>query len=82
MRFLTCLCEFVVLATLPIGAGDRLTMKVSPAVAFAPVDLFIRTFVRRCQLRRVEHRIREARFTERKAQFAVGRGRACGRASD
>jgi hypothetical protein len=45
MRFLTCLCLFVVLATPPIGAGERLTMKVSPAVAFAPVTLFVRTFV-------------------------------------
>ena len=29
-------------ATLPLGAGERLTMKVSPAVAFAPANLIVR----------------------------------------
>jgi len=32
-------------ATLPVGAGERITMKVSPAVAFAPANLVVRTTV-------------------------------------
>jgi hypothetical protein len=32
-------------ATLPVGAGERMTMKVSPAVAFAPANLVVRTTV-------------------------------------
>ena len=32
-------------ATLPLGAGERLTMKVSPAVAFAPANLIVRATI-------------------------------------
>ena len=32
-------------ATLPIGAGEKITMKVSPAVAFAPANLIVRAMV-------------------------------------
>jgi hypothetical protein len=31
--------------TLPIGAGERITMKVSPAVAFAPANLIVRAMI-------------------------------------
>ena len=31
--------------TLPLGAGERITMKVSPAVAFAPANLIVRATV-------------------------------------
>jgi hypothetical protein len=31
--------------TLPIGAGERITMKVSPAVAFAPANLVVRATI-------------------------------------
>jgi len=31
--------------TLPIGAGERITMKVSPAVAFAPANLVVRAMI-------------------------------------
>ena len=31
--------------TLPLGAGERITMKISPAVAFAPADLIIRATI-------------------------------------
>jgi hypothetical protein len=31
--------------TLPLGAGERLTMKVSPAVAFAPANLVVRAMI-------------------------------------
>jgi hypothetical protein len=29
----------------PLGAGERLTLKVSPAVSFAPANLIVRTMV-------------------------------------
>jgi len=32
-------------ASLPTGAGEKLTVKVSPAVAFAPANLVVRTMV-------------------------------------
>jgi hypothetical protein len=32
-------------ATLPLGAGERLTLKVSPAVAFAPANLIVRAMI-------------------------------------
>ena len=31
--------------TLSLGAGERITMKVSPAVAFAPANLVVRTTI-------------------------------------
>ena len=31
--------------TLPLGAGERLTMRVSPAVAFAPANLVVRAMI-------------------------------------
>jgi hypothetical protein len=35
----------VMTATLPAGAGEKLTLKVSPAVAFAPANLVVRAMV-------------------------------------
>ena len=35
----------LVTATLPAGAGERMILKVSPAVAFAPANLTVRAFV-------------------------------------
>jgi hypothetical protein len=32
-------------ATLPAGAGERMTLKVSPAVCFAPANLIVRTMI-------------------------------------
>ena len=32
-------------ATLPLGAGEKITMKVSPAVAFAPANLIVRAMI-------------------------------------
>ncbi len=32
-------------AVLPAGAGERITMKVSPAIAFAPANLVVRATV-------------------------------------
>lgn len=35
----------MVTATLPLGAGEKMTMKVSPAVAFAPANLIVRAMI-------------------------------------
>jgi hypothetical protein len=35
----------IMTATLPLGAGEKITMKVSPAVAFAPANLIVRAMV-------------------------------------
>lgn len=35
----------LVSTTLPLGAGERITMKVSPAVAFAPANLIVRATI-------------------------------------
>jgi hypothetical protein len=35
----------ILTSTLPAGAGDRLTMKVSPAVCFAPANLIVRAVI-------------------------------------
>ena len=45
MTLRMCLCGLFVLVTLPIGAGERLALRVTPAVAFAPADLVVRTMV-------------------------------------
>lgn len=45
----------MVTAALPLGAGERITMKVSPAVAFAPANLIVRaTIVADAENRAVE----------------------------
>jgi hypothetical protein len=41
-------CLFGILmgvTTLPVGAGERITLKVSPAVSFAPANLVVRATV-------------------------------------
>ena len=35
----------ILTSTLPLGAGERLTLKVSPAVAFAPANLIVRATI-------------------------------------
>jgi hypothetical protein len=45
MKVFALLCGLLVAATTPTGAGERLTIKVSPAVSFAPANLVVRTTV-------------------------------------
>lgn len=46
MKLRACFLGFVMAATtLPVGAGERMTMKVSPAIAFAPANLVVRTTI-------------------------------------
>ena len=37
--------SLLISATLPLGAGERITLKVSPAVAFAPANLVVRATI-------------------------------------
>jgi len=46
MTFRACLLTILVASTtLTVGAGERITLKVSPAVAFAPANLVVRATV-------------------------------------
>ncbi len=45
MKVRASLIGLVVLLAAPLGAGDRLALKVFPAVAFAPANLIVRTTV-------------------------------------
>ena len=47
MKARPLLCGVLVLMMMPLGArgGDRLTMRITPAVAMAPADLIVRTTV-------------------------------------
>ena len=46
MMLPACFLGIVMAATtLPVGAGERMTMKVSPAIAFAPANLVVRTTI-------------------------------------
>jgi len=42
---LFCFGILLLSLTLPLVAGDRMTIKVSPAVAFAPANLIVRTMI-------------------------------------
>jgi hypothetical protein len=46
MKLRACLFGILIAATtMPLGAGERMTLKVSPAVAFAPANLVVRAFI-------------------------------------
>lgn len=45
MKVCAILFGFLAAATAPMGAGERLTIKVSPAVSFAPANLIVRTMI-------------------------------------
>ena len=45
MKFLLCICGFLVLIAPGVNGGDRLTLAVSPAQSFAPSTVRIRARV-------------------------------------
>lgn len=45
MKVRVILCGLFLTLALPLGAGERLSIKVSPAFAFAPANLVVRTIV-------------------------------------
>jgi hypothetical protein len=45
MKLTAALFGILMLAGAPMGAGERITMKVSPAIAFAPANLVVRATI-------------------------------------
>ena len=45
MKVRTCLIGALTLMAVPLGAGERLIMSVSPAVSFAPAHLIVRAMI-------------------------------------
>jgi hypothetical protein len=45
MKVRTCLIGALILMAMPLGAGERLAMSVSPAVSFAPARLVVRAVI-------------------------------------
>lgn len=45
MRVRACLIGIFSVMALPLGAGERLMMRVSPSVSFAPANLVVRAIV-------------------------------------
>src|ERR1700716_263130 len=45
MNVRACLCGLLMVSALPLGAGQRLAMRASPSVSFAPANLVVRTMV-------------------------------------
>ena len=45
MVFRACLFGVLVMAAGPLGAGERLALRVSPAVSFAPANLVVRATI-------------------------------------
>jgi hypothetical protein len=61
----------IVIATLPIGAGERISMKVSPAVAFAPANLVVRTMIEANQDNRAVEIVAESTDFYRSSQIQL-----------
>ncbi len=45
MGFRVCLCGVLMMAAGPLGASERLALRVSPAVSFAPANLVVRATI-------------------------------------
>src|SRR5437870_3199692 len=45
MKIAACLGAALMIASAPLGAGERLALKVSPAVSFAPANLVVRATI-------------------------------------
>jgi hypothetical protein len=45
MKLTAALFGILMLAGAPLGAGERITIKVSPAIAFAPANLLVRATI-------------------------------------
>jgi len=58
-------------ATLPMSAGERIVVKVSPAVAFAPANLVVRTMIEADQDNRAVEIIAESADFYRSSQIQL-----------
>jgi hypothetical protein len=45
MKARVSLCGIFLLVALPLGAGARLSMRVSPSLSFAPANLYVRAMI-------------------------------------
>jgi len=59
------------IATVPMGAGERISVKVSPAVAFAPANLVVRTMIEADQDNRAVEIIAESADFYRSSQIQL-----------
>jgi hypothetical protein len=66
----------MLITTLPIGAGERISVKVSPAVAFAPANLVVRTMIESDQENRAVEIIAESADFYRSSQIQLEGDRA------
>jgi hypothetical protein len=67
----TLLGFLMLITTLPIGAGERISVKVSPAVAFAPANLVVRTMIEADQENRAVEIIAESADFYRSSQIQL-----------
>ena len=61
----------MLVAALPMGAGERITVKVSPAVAFAPANLVVRTMIEADQDNRAVEIVAESDDFYRSSQIQL-----------
>jgi len=61
----------MLITTLPMGAGERITVKVSPAVAFAPANLVVRTMIEADQDNRAVEIVAESADFYRSSQIQL-----------
>ena len=61
----------MLITTLPTGAGERISVKVSPSVAFAPANLVVRTMIQADQDNRAVEIIAESADFYRSSQIEL-----------
>jgi hypothetical protein len=66
----------MLVTTLPMGAGERISVKVSPAVAFAPANLVVRAMIEADQENRAVEIIAESPDFYRSSQIQLEGDRA------
>jgi hypothetical protein len=77
MKVRVTLCGFFILAAvLTLGAGERITMRVSPRVSLAPADLVVRTTIEANESNRAIEIVAESRDFYRSSQISIDGERA------
>lgn len=77
MKLRVCVCAWLALiVAAPLGAGDRLAMRVSPTVSFAPANLIVRTMVEADAANRAMEIVAESGDFYRSSQIQLDGDRA------
>lgn len=76
MRFRILALTLMTLAVRPVGAGERLAVKVSPRMAFAPADLNVLTSIEHNDDNRTVEIIAESEQFYRSSEFPLEGGLA------